>query len=238
MAAIRIGLLIVLCGLPWTRLSAESPARVSSRPIARDIIQPVFIGFSEKELDILDVLEQKAAADFLDKPLSEALALLAKRHGIPIRIEQLALDNAGISADEKVTTRQTDRKLRVVLSQLLKPLELGWMIDEDSVVITTADQCFPVNVIAVYPIADLNRGGRNPRAVSEVIRYSTNSMWEDSDGAGGSIRHFRRGKSLLIAQPLSVHYEIIQVLACLRAGQRISRELDARRKHRTNPRTD
>lgn len=224
----KVGILVVLvmvCELAGQLFAVEPPSKVSSRPIARDFVRPVFIGFSEKELDILDSLEQKVSAEFMSKPLSEALALLARRYEIPIRIEQLALDDAGISADEKVTTKQTNRKLRAVLSQLLKPLDLGWVVDQDSVVITTADQCFPINVIAVYPVSDLTRKRTDPGELSKMIRSGTNSMWEDRGGAGGSIRYVRGSRSLIIAQPLHVQYEIIHVLACLRAGQRISRKL-------------
>ena len=225
---------MVFLGLAGLLVATESPTakpakKVSSRTYNQDYVPPVFIGFSEKELDILDSLEQKASAKFDDKPLGEVIAALSEKYEIPIDAEELALDDAGVSLDQRISTKQTGRKLRTVLSELLGPLYLAWAIEDDSVVITTAGCCWR-NDIAVYPVGDFLVDGGDPAELAELIQSSTNCMWEDLDGSGGSIWHVRGSKSLVIAQPLHGHYEIVHLLACLRAGRRISNELGTKKK--------
>ncbi|MBC8291018.1 MAG: hypothetical protein H8E37_11950 [Planctomycetes bacterium] len=225
--ALQAALVMAISGVALQLIGADPDGKVSNRPIARDFVRPVFIGFSEKELDILDSLEQKASAEFVDKPLGEIIAALSEKYEIPIDVEELALEDAGVSLDQRTTAKQTGKKLRTVLSEILGPLYLAWAIKDDSVVITTAD-CNWQNYIAVYPIGDFMVDGGDPADLSDVIQSSTNCMWKDLDGDGGLVRHVRGSKSLVIAQPLYGHYEIVHVLACLRAGRRISNELEQR----------
>lgn len=234
MLRIRIVLVIVFCGLGGLLVAtehppAEPPIIVSSRTIKQDYVPPVFIGYSDAELDILDTLEQKASIDFTDKPLGEVLAALSLRHEISINVEEDSLDEADNPLDRKITIKQKGRKLRTILSKILSPHGLSWFVYDDAVGVTGNLYCLR-NEVAIYPVGDFMRNGCDLDEISELIQINTDAMWEDIDGSGGFIRHVRGTKSLVIAQPQYAQYEIIEFLACLRAARRISGELAVQKK--------
>ena len=82
------------------------------------------------------VTVQVVSAD--DKALADVVVYLADFHNIPIIIDAEALEDEGIATDSPVTRTLTGVKLRSALKIILQPLDLGYVIEDDVMKITTA----------------------------------------------------------------------------------------------------
>src|SRR5262245_38444178 len=65
-------------------------------------------------------------------PLEKLMADLSKEHGITIRLDEAALERAGVSVDARVTLSAKNVQLRVGLARVLRRLKLGMTIDAEA----------------------------------------------------------------------------------------------------------
>ena len=93
---------------------------------------------SKAEERIWDELDKQTEVVFAETSLTEVVTFLADYHNIPIIIDAETLTKAGIATDTPVTRTLTGVKLRSALKIILQPLNLGYMIEDDVMKITTA----------------------------------------------------------------------------------------------------
>ncbi len=93
---------------------------------------------SKTEQRIEAELDKEAEMAFTDTPLTDVVKFLADYHKIPIILDADALKDEGIAIDTPVTRTLTEVKLRSALKTMLQPLELGYVIEDDVLKITTA----------------------------------------------------------------------------------------------------
>ncbi len=93
---------------------------------------------SKEEERITAELDKQTDVAFTDTPLTDVVKFLADYHKIPIVIDAEALENEGIATDAPVTRTLTGVKLRSALKIILQPLDLGYLIEDDVLKITSA----------------------------------------------------------------------------------------------------
>ncbi len=107
----------------------------------------------EKKADVVEKADAKtifrklqARTDIkADKtPLKDVVAQLSKRHGIPIRLDEATLKQAGITVNVPVTASIKNFTLNAALNQVLKDLKLHHVVKDGAIVVTAGD--VPVRV--------------------------------------------------------------------------------------------
>jgi uncharacterized protein YfaS (alpha-2-macroglobulin family)/TolA-binding protein len=171
-------------------------------------------------------LDTPTAAEFHETPLSDVAKYLQQRHGIPVRLDERALDDVGIATDIPITFTGRGLSLRSALRLMLRELDLTYQTRDESLVITTPEEAEYELTTVVYPVTDLVR-----------FRDSEGKVWSDFDtlidsttstiapvtwdmvGGPGSIEGatFRNTDVLIVSQTQEVHRQIAPLLTKLRS---------------------
>jgi hypothetical protein len=77
--------------------------------------------------------------EFVQCPLIDAAEFLQERHGIPLRVDAETIRKAGSDPMTPITASLANVSLRDGLAKLLAPHDLGWMIHDGALVITTKE---------------------------------------------------------------------------------------------------
>ncbi len=72
-----------------------------------------------------------------------------------VSLDAKALEQASIGVDTLVTCRRQDVSLRSALRSMLRPMDLTYIIRDESLVITTPDVTSNELVAKVYPVGGL-----------------------------------------------------------------------------------
>lgn len=92
---------------------------------------------------------------FQDTPLSEAVDFLRNEYNIEVQLDQPALDDLGLSADDPVNVELRNISLRSALRIMLKQLDLTYVIADEVLLITSEEEALTRLQVKVYPVADL-----------------------------------------------------------------------------------
>lgn len=90
-----------------------------------------------REANIREQLNEKADLDVSEVPLWEVAVYLKQRHGIEIQLDNKALGDAGVGSDIPITRSVKGITLRSILNLILNDLDLTYVIQDGSLVITT-----------------------------------------------------------------------------------------------------
>ncbi|MCI0333714.1 MAG: VWA domain-containing protein [Planctomycetes bacterium] len=93
--------------------------------------------------------------DYTETPLEEVVNLLQEEYGIPIQIDDTALEETGLDPTEPVTVNLHNVSLRSALRLMLEKLQLTYIIRDEVLIITTPEDAEVELVVKVYPVADL-----------------------------------------------------------------------------------
>jgi hypothetical protein len=178
---------------------------------------------SAAEQKIRETLDSPTTIDFIDMPLTDAVAYLKDQHKIEIQLDQKALDEVGIAADQAINRNLTGITLRSALRLILRDMDLTYLIRDDVLLITTPDRAAENLVRLVYPVEDLVRyvdeEGQPLDDYDSLIEMLTTTVdptsW-DEVGGPGSVAVFEMSRSLVISQTQEVHEEISQMFQTLR----------------------
>lgn len=84
-------------------------------------------------------LDQASDVRFENLPLIEVLDTLAELHHIEIKIDKRNVEDAGVSLHEPINLIVTEPSLKSVLKLVLEPMDLTYLVDRDSLLVTTND---------------------------------------------------------------------------------------------------
>ncbi len=141
---------------------------------------------------IAPALESATRLEFMETPLNDAVAFIADLHGIPVRIDEKSLNDAGIGSDVSVTLTLTDVPLRVGLKQMLGQLRLTSVVQGDVLLITTEEVAYSMQTLTVHNVAPLitktNLDGSTETDFSELLNGISATIapgsWESQGGLG------------------------------------------------------
>ncbi|MEM1069110.1 MAG: hypothetical protein AAGI63_09460, partial [Planctomycetota bacterium] len=113
------------------------------------------VGDNETERMIESALDNEMSANFVELPLGEAVRQIGEEHDIPIVVDNRALEEIGLSADEPVNLQLKNVSLRSFLRLMLRELDLTYMIKDEVMQITTIEAAEQNLINKVYPVGDL-----------------------------------------------------------------------------------
>lgn len=89
---------------------------------------------------ILSALEGNTRLEFINTPLKQIVEFLADQHRIPIQFDEPRLRAAGVSAEMWVTRNMKGIALHIALQKILAEFGLTYVITDDALLITTAEE--------------------------------------------------------------------------------------------------
>lgn len=174
---------------------------------------------------IRSALEHPTEFDFQETALDDAIVHISTVHGIPIRLNKKALDDAAIDTNTPVTRKLKGIRLRSALRLMLGELDLAYVIRDEALEILTKEAAATVLQTRVYPVGDLVRGRVGEPdfdSLTEAIMTVVDpSSWTEVGGPGSlKAMQLPRGDVLICTQTEEVHEQIAGFLAVLRKAQR------------------
>ena len=189
----------------------DAIARVADAPFAPPPKEP-----SPAEAAIARALTERADFDFEKKPLSQALAELAKRHQINIVMDPARLAEANVPPRTPVTARAGGASLRSALKRMMYELGLDFLTEHDAIVVTSKEFADTRLVPRVYEVQDLMTR-ESPTSPDNLAGFITDNVRPDSwkeAGGPGTITPVPRG--FVVDATARMHEELAGLLDWLR----------------------
>ena len=89
------------------------------------------------DLRVCEELKANTEIAFIECPLADVLDTLKDYHNVPFKIDEEALEAAGIPPDTPITAKHTNVPLREALNSVLEPLELVSTLGDATLIVTT-----------------------------------------------------------------------------------------------------
>jgi hypothetical protein len=155
--------------------------------------------------------------DFADAPLEEVISSLQEDYGIPIQIDEPALEATGLDPTEQVTANLHNITLASALRLMLKRLNLVYIINDEVLLITTpeeADANLSTCVYNVREFVDDTSDRSMEELMDTIVSCVTTDSWAENGNGEAEIRSLRPGL-LVISQTQDVHAEINSLLKAI-----------------------
>ena len=216
----------------------ESLLRLIEAAFVQPLTEPIEIrpaGYTaEADVATRKKLKQIVDADFEGFPLSDVAEWITFKLDVQVLLDKVALEEEGIPTDASVTLHFNGISGELLLSRVLKPLQLDYQIEEGLLIVTTAAKVKERLITKVYDIRDLLDRGLPPKAPLQAIESTTSGKWLNTHGEGGAMLLFA-DTLLIIRQTPGVHDEIAKFLTGLRS--QLGDQPKAPRVIKTRPKT-
>ena len=236
----RVLLAVLVLFVSWGLAAQAEPATKPAEK-AKPAARPSKVRFPAKAVPlqavppeaIVRALEQPIDLEFVETPLADVVAYLQNTAKIPILVDRKAVDDVGVQTDTPVTIYLKGLKLRSALNHMLHNLDLTWIVQDEVLLITTAEQAGATLQTRVYEVGDLvaarDEQLRPYNDFDQLIEMITSTVkptsW-DTVGGPGSIASFEAAgiTALVVSQTQQNHEEIDRLLADLRKIKKGSAE--------------
>jgi hypothetical protein len=196
-----------------------TPEAAAAPPVAVELMRS-----SEDEEKVRAALNAPTHFEFVDTPLSDAIAYLKDQHKIEIQLDARALGEVGIDAGTPITKKMSGVSLRSALRLLLREHSLTYLINDGVLMITTPEEADNQLITKIYPVGDLVLPPGAPEgsqpdfdSLIDLIKSTVKpTSWDDVGGAG-SVSPFENRMSVVTSQTQEVHEEIGDLLRQLRS---------------------
>lgn len=107
------------------------------------------------ERRITAALDDQTTINFADTPLTDVVEYLQRQHDIPIILDVVAIEEAGLLVDEPINLVLAGVTLQSALKIMLAEFELTYVIEDEVMKITTIEVANEKLSTRVYPVGDL-----------------------------------------------------------------------------------
>jgi hypothetical protein len=169
------------------------------------------------EARILKALEEPTAIEFLGSPLQNVVEYLEERHGIQIKLDVRALEDAGVEPATPVSCSLRHVTLKSALRLMLRDLQLAYIIQDEVLLITSKDVAESAEALLrrAYPVGDLAEKG-NYDALIETITSAVRPNTWDEVGGNGVVVAMPAAQCIVVLQTRDTHDEVLELLRALR----------------------
>lgn len=183
--------------IQWEKPTAPAPSWLDNKEDVNEI-----------EERIRTVLNERMEVDFNALSLSTIAKILRGKFDIPLFIDTKALEEENISADEPITLERPPTKLCDILTQILRPLQLTYVVELEAITITTRRAS--ANKTKCY---DLSYILPDNSLISELLgSIETMVKSHEWQSVGGNSSMTTVGSMLLINAPDDTHLELASLL--------------------------
>jgi hypothetical protein len=172
----------------------------------------------EKKYD--EIMDKKVSYQFIDLPLHDAVRVMSEDLNFPIMIDNLELQDDGLSEEVSVDLNVNSVSFRSALRLLLRDLNLTYQFKDEVLQITTHVALENSLRSRLYFLegTGLPRGG-NVGTIEMITTSIQPEIWEQLGGVStiSSVNHSQEGRpALLISTTDDVHNEIKGLMQALR----------------------
>ncbi|WP_145049013.1 hypothetical protein [Lignipirellula cremea] len=186
---------------------------------------------SAAEKAIRAALEKPYTGQLENTPLRKVIGAIAETYQINVALDHRDLGGVGIDGDTPVSYAGNSSTLRSALKQILQELELVWVIQDETLLITTPYEVEDILVTRLYEVQDLvmvprkkpllwGPGGLDAdfdtlqETITSTIAPDT---WDEVGGPGSFQGGSFGGRYLLVvSQSESVHKQIADLFQSMR----------------------
>ena len=172
-------------------------------------------------------LEQKVDLNIQQQSRREVLREVSRKAGISLAIDPDSIRTIATQMESPIDLKVTDETLSAVLDRVLEPLNLGYSIKHDVILIADQSKLVPTAdefVVKTYNVADLVKkgdppDGELPNFVPLIDRIKSGVMtssWERVESPA-TIRPFNSTLSIVVRQTPPGHVAIERLLEKIRA---------------------
>lgn len=191
-------------------ISDEKPARAVKISLDRD----------SSDFEAL-FLRKKIAVNFADLPLVDALEFISQQVEVPVLLDTVAVEEAGLLVDEPITFSTAtgeddnhDMRVDQTLDLMLDSLEMTWYVDDGILQITTNEVCNERLMNRSYDLAPFLKAGIEPGRLMEIVMQESGGLWEEVDGSSDSFI-FVIDNMITIPQTYHLHRESSKLLEAI-----------------------
>ncbi|MFM7290544.1 MAG: hypothetical protein ACKO6B_04845 [Planctomycetia bacterium] len=154
----------------------------------------------------------EAQMTFAETPLRDVVETFRETLGVPVLVDRRAFEDAGIDLDLLITFKSHGTTARAALRHILGALDLGWIIRDESLVITTKDAAAQVADVRLYPLplSSCTQPVADLRSLVELVQNAVAPQTWNTVGGEGSIQPCGDGAAtgLLVRQTMEAHAEV------------------------------
>jgi len=171
---------------------------------------------------IMAALDRRVELAYVETPLKDVMADLARKAGVNIVFNLLELDGIGVTPDFPVSRNLKDIALRSALRLVLHEAGLAYIVRNEVLMITSRDDAFWATTNRLYPVSDLFTPGQNrqeevTRLTDFIMRSVAAGTWSSMGGEGAIAPVWlQRACYLKIRHTPRTHEEIAALLVALR----------------------
>ncbi|HBO43715.1 MAG TPA: hypothetical protein DD670_07240 [Planctomycetaceae bacterium] len=172
------------------------------------------------------ILQSRVRVEITDVPLAAFARELGERLGIPVVLKRWAIADLDLDDEEPLSFSTRGMSAATMLRRLLQEYELGWLIEDEALTITTQEEVLNHRITRIYDVSDLVTVYREDgaydfdfqpliRLLTSNVRYTT---WQEYGGEG-DISHYEADylQVIVVWNKIEVHDELKGFLAMLRA---------------------
>ena len=183
-----------------------------------------FLSAAERKIEA--ALREPTEIDAFEEPLQTVVDHFSEKHKIDIFVDTTCLQATGINTDEPITLTLSGVSLQSALNLVLRQVDLTWMIRDELLQITTADEAEGNLITRVYGVTDLveyqDKSGEMWTDRDSLINVITATiepyMWGEIGGVGLiDAMPVGEAEALVVGQTRQVHRKIQRLLDQLRA---------------------
>ena len=177
---------------------------------------------SLKEEKIVAALSRQTEVAFRDNDLTSALEHLKEMHEIEIWIDASRLDIGNLN----VTLEISDVPLRSCLNLMLEPLDLAYLIEDDTLKITSQEIAAAKLITRTYPAGDLFSSLEEATELTVVLEAGL-GLQQKADIPNPLIISMK-SRAIVLRQSHQMHDQLLQLLRTLResnTNERIAKML-------------
>ncbi len=159
-------------------------------------------------------LDDETSQTFIDLPLSDAVRQLSDTHDIPIVIDNRALEEIGLSAEEPVNVALKRVSLRSFLRLMLREFELTYLIKDEVMQITTPEAAKQNLIVEMYtfPVELTEKSDKVVKALTSSV---SSNEW---DVLGGPCSVSVVENVLVVSCTESMHENVAQFVQKLESA--------------------
>jgi len=166
----------------------------------------------EAEEAIRGALERPIALDFVSMPLKDAMLYCSEELKVPLIMSFRKLEEAAVSPDTPITYKTPPIPAKTALDQLLKLLELDFVVRDEVLQITTPEDSESQLITRVYDTRALMTRMSQQQIQDRIVNTIQPQSWSVAGGPGEA--QFYRGL-LIIGQTYRVHEAVEQLVESL-----------------------
>lgn len=210
---------------PTKRVAAEkSVLAESSKQAAKSEAAPADfcqcvghgeIAATKKIEQALSAPLHQTGLDYSDQPLADVVTQMSEEYGIPIQLNKAALEATGVGTDTPVNVNLHNISLRSALRLMLKSNQLTYVIEDEILSITTANDAEKDLKVCVYDVRKVAGDKGDIVALMDTISSCVaKETWAKNGKGSAEIRSPKTG-FLVITQSQAVHNDIRNLLTTL-----------------------